>query len=262
MVEIIDIHCHLTFKEYDTDREQVIEDAKQVLNGVVVSGVEPEDAKKALELAALHENFIFVTLGLHPIHVEERTDQEIERYVEFISENRRKILGIGEIGLDYHWVRDPLKLKRTKEVFVEFLGLAKELNMPAVLHLRGTGSEAIEEGLRIISDEDVKKAVFHCFTGKPSVAEMICEEGYYISLPASIVRSKSMKKVAKRMPLSRLLTETDAPYLSPDEEAPRNVPQKVSVVYDEIARQKKSDVEMVDEEIERNFERLFGVKLS
>lgn len=260
VIEIIDIHCHLTFKEYDADRKQVIADAKQVLNGVVISGVEPEDAKKTLELVAMYEDFIFVTLGLHPIHVSGKTDQEIERYAEFISENKRKIVGIGEIGLDYHWVRDPLKIKRTKEVFVEFLGLAKELNLPVVLHLRGTGSEAIEEGFGIISDEDVKKAVFHCFTGKPRVAEMICEEGYYISLPTSIMGSKSMKKVAKRIPLSHLLTETDAPYLSPDEEE-RNVPQKVTVVYDEIARQKKSEVETVEEEIERNFERLFEVDL-
>lgn len=260
MVKIIDIHCHLTFKEYDADREQVIVDAKQVLNGVVISGVEPEDAKKALELATMHEDFIFVTLGLHPIHVSGKTDQEIERYAEFISENKRKIVGIGEVGLDYHWVRDPLKLQRTKEVFVEFLGLAKELDLPAVLHLRGTGSEAIEEGLEIVSDEDVKKAVFHCFTGKPGIAETICEEGYHLSLPTTIPRSKSMRKVAKRIPLSHLLTETDAPYLSPDENE-RNVPQNVKAVYEEIARQKKSEVETVDEGIERNFERLFGVKL-
>ncbi|HUV79948.1 MAG TPA: TatD family hydrolase [Candidatus Bathyarchaeia archaeon] len=260
MVEIIDIHCHLTFKEYDADREQVIADARQVLNGVVISGVELEDAKKALELAAMHENFIFVTLGLHPIHVSGKTDQEIERYAEFISEHKRKIVGIGEIGLDYHWVRDPLKLKRTKEVFVEFLGLAKELDLPAVLHLRGSGSEAIEEGLEIISDEDIKKAVFHCFTGKPGVAETICEEGYYISLPTTIPRSKSMRKVAKQILLSHLLTETDAPYLSPDEEE-RNVPQNVKAVYEEIARQKKSDVKTIEGEIERNFERLFEVNL-
>lgn len=260
MVEIIDIHSHLTFKEYDADREQMIADAEKALRGVVISGVEPEDAKRSLTLAAQHDGFIFVTLGLHPIHVEERTDQEIERYTEFISEHKRKIVGIGEIGLDYHWVRDPRKQERVKEVFVEFLALAKELHMPAVLHLRGTGSEAIEEGLKIISDEDVKKAVFHCFTGKPAVAERICEEGYYISLPTTVVRSKSMKKVAKRIPLSRLLTETDAPYLSPDEGA-RNTPQKVAVVYDAIAKQKNIDVEKVDEEIERNFERVFGVTL-
>jgi TatD DNase family protein len=260
VIEIIDIHCHLTFKEYDADRKQVIADAKQVLNGVVISGVEPEDAKKTLELAAIHEDFIFVTLGLHPIHVSGKTDQEIERYAEFISENKRKIAGIGEIGLDYHWVRDPLKLKRTKEVFVEFLGLAKEFDLPVVLHLRGTGSEAIEEGLAIISDEDIKKAVFHCFTGKPQLAETICAEGYYISLPTSIMKSKSMKKVAKRIPLSRLLTETDAPYLSPDE-GERNVPQNVKAVYDEIARQKKSAIETVNKEIERNFERLFEIEL-
>ena len=260
MVEIIDIHCHLTFKEYDADREHVIADAKQVLNGVVISGVEQEDGKKALALAAQHQGFVFVTLGLHPVHVEDKTDQEIERYAEFISAHKQNIVGIGEVGLDYHWVRDPRKLERTREVFVEFLGLAKELKMPAVLHLRGTGSEAIEEGLKIVLDEDVKQAVFHCFTGKPQVAEMICEEGYYVSLPTTIPRSKSMRKVAKRIPLSQLLTETDAPYLSPDDEE-RNTPQNVSVVYSEIARQRKVKVETVDNAIERNFERVFGVKI-
>ncbi|MBC8520800.1 MAG: TatD family hydrolase [Methanomicrobia archaeon] len=260
MIEIIDIHCHLTFEQYDEDREQVIKDAKAVLKGVVSSGVEPGDSKKALELATMHEGFIFVTLGLHPIHVAGKTDQEIGDYEEFISENKRRIVGIGEIGLDYHWVRDPLKIRRTKEVFVEFLGLAKELDLPVVLHLRGTGSEAIEDGLKIVSDEDIRNAVFHCFTGKPQLAEQICEEGYYISLPASIVRSKSMRKVAKRIPLSLLLTETDAPYLSPTEEE-RNVPQHVKVVYEEIARQRKIEVREAEEEIERNFVRLFGVEL-
>jgi len=259
VIKIIDIHCHLTFKEYDADREQVIEEAKKILKCVVTSGVEPEDAKHALELAEMHEGFVFVTLGLHPIHVAGRTDQEIEEYEEFISDNKRRIVGIGEIGLDYHWVRDPLKIKRTREVFVEFLELAREFDLPVVLHLRGTGSDAIAEGLKIVSDGDVRKAVFHCFTGKPQLAEQIYKEGYYISLPASIVRSKSMKKVAKRIPLSFLLTETDAPYLSPSEEE-RNVPQHVKVVYEEIARQQKIDFDAAEEEIERNFERLFAVE--
>jgi TatD DNase family protein len=258
VVEIIDIHCHLTFKDYDADREQVIADAKQVLNGVVVSGVEQEDGRKALALAAQHHGFMFVTLGLHPVYVEKKTDQEIERYMEFISEHKHEIVGIGEIGLDYHWIRDPRKLERTREVFVEFLGLANELKLPAILHLRGTGSEAIEEGLKIVSDEDVKQAVFHCFTGKPQVAEAICEAGYYVSLPTTIPRSKSMRKVAKRVSLSYLFTETDAPYLSPIEDE-RNVPQEAHVVYEEIARQRKIDVETVNTEIERNFERVFGV---
>jgi TatD DNase family protein len=260
VVEIIDIHCHLTFKDYDADREQVIADAKQVLNGVVVSGVEQEDGKVALALAAQHHGFLFVTLGLHPNYVEKKTDHEIEDYAEFISEHRHEIVGIGEIGLDYHWIREPGKQERTREVFVELLGLAKELKLPAILHLRGTGSEAIEEGFKIVSDEDVKQAVFHCFTGKPGVAEAICEEGYYVSLPTTMPRSKSMRKVAKRVPLSQLLTETDAPYLSPDEDE-RNVPQKVHVVYEEIAQQKKISVQTVDREIERNFERVFGVAL-
>jgi TatD DNase family protein len=258
---MLDIHCHLTFKEYDTDREEVIADAKQRLRGVVISGVEPEDAKRAVTLAAAHRGFIFLTLGLHPIHVEEQSDQNLEAYAEYLSEHKRELVGIGEIGLDYYWIRDPLKVKRMHEVFVELLGLAKELRLPAVLHLRGTGSEAIEEGLKIIQDEDVKHAVFHCFTGKLQVAELIAAEGYFLSIPTSIVKSKSMKKVAKRIPLAHLLTETDAPYLSPDDAA-RNVPQKVAVVYEEIARQQKLDVKTVDDAIERNFEAVFGVSVS
>ena len=258
MVEIIDIHCHLTFKEYEADRADVIEDARAILKGVVTSGVEPEDARKALELAESYSDFIFVSLGLHPIHVVEKTDHEISDYEEFISDNRARIVGIGEIGLDYHWIRDPLKIKRTKNVFKELLELAKELDLPVVLHLRGEG--AIEEGLKFISDADIRKAVFHCFTGKPQLAAEICNEGYHISLPASILRSKTMKKVAKRIPLSSLHAETDAPYLSPDEQK-RNVPQQVKVVYEEIARQKKSDFQSVENAIDANFERMFRVKV-
>ncbi len=259
VVKIIDIHCHLTFKEYETDRGQVIEDAQAVLKRVVTSGVDPEDAKKALELADSHPDFILVALGLHPIHVVELTDHEITDYEDFISGNRMRIVGIGEIGLDYYWIRDPLKIKRTREVFKELLELVRELDLPVVLHLRGEG--AIEDGLKFISDADIRKAVFHCFTGKPQLAMEICEEGYHISLPASIVRSKTMKKVAKKIPLSSLHAETDAPYLSPDEEVKRNVPQQVKVVYEEIARQKKCDLSTVENAIDTNFERMFGVRL-
>jgi len=258
VVKIIDIHCHLTFKEYEADRADVIEDARAILKRVVTSGVEPEDARKALELAESYSDFIFVSLGLHPIHVVEKTDHEISDYEEFISDNRARIVGIGEIGLDYHWIRDPLKIKRTKNVFKDLLELAKELDLPVVLHLRGEG--AIEEGLKFISDADIRKAVFHCFTGKPQLAAEICDEGYHISLPASISRSKTMKKVAKRIPLSSLHAETDAPYLSPDEQK-RNVPQQVKVVYEEIARQKKSDFQSVENAIDANFERMFRVKV-
>ncbi len=257
-VEIIDIHCHLTFKEYEADREKVIEDARAILKCVVTSGVEPEDGRKALELAESESwhDFVLVSLGLHPIHVVEKSDHEISDYEEFISKNRTRIVGIGEIGLDYYWVRDPMKIKRTESVFEELLELARELNLPVILHLRGEG--AIERGLKFVSDADIKRAVFHCFTGKPQLATAICEEGYHISLPASIVRSKTMKKVAKRIPLSALHAETDAPYLSPDTEQKRNVPQQVKVVYEEIARQKKTDFQTVEDAIDANFERMFG----
>ncbi len=236
----------------------MVESARAVLKRVVTSGVDPGDAEKALELADSYPDFIFVSLGLHPIHVVELSDHAITDYEDYISENRMRIVGIGEIGLDYYWIRDPLKIKRTKEVFKELLELARELGLVVVLHLRGEG--AIEDGLKFVTDADIRKAIFHCFTGKPQLAMEICEEGYHISLPASIVRSKTMKKVAKKIPLSALHGETDAPYLSPDEDK-RNVPQHVKVVYEEIARQKKSDLSTVEDAIDANFERMFGVRL-
>jgi len=258
-VHIIDIHCHLSFAHYDSDRDRVIEDARKALEAVVTSGVEPEDAKKALEIAREHD-FIHVTLGLHPIHVDELSSSEIERYEEFISEHRREIIGIGEIGLDYHWVKDPMKVRRMREVFTEFVELAKDLRKPVILHLRGetsSSTEALEEGLKIVVDEDISHAVFHCFTGKPAIAERICEEGYLISLPATIRRSKTMKTVAKKIPLSHILTETDAPYLSPVEGEERNVPQNVRFAYEEIAKVRKMRVEDVDSAIMRNFSEFF-----
>jgi len=108
-------------------------------------------------------------------------------------------------------------------------------------------------------DEDVRKAVFHCYTGKPQLASEIWDEGYYISLPTSIVRSKTMKKVAKIAPSSLLLAETDAPYLSPFEGEERNVPQNVRIVYEKIAEQRKTDADSLETTLLRNFEELFGV---
>jgi len=262
VVRIIDIHCHLSFKQYAEDRESVIEGAKKELRAVVTSGVEPSDAKEALNIARNHKDFVFVTLGMHPIHVEEFSSAELERYEEFIYEHRREIIGIGEVGLDYHWIKEPLKQRRVKEVFLRFLEIARDLRLPVVLHLRGaTGSsaEAIEEGLKAIEDEDIQKAVFHCFTGKPALASEICDEGYFISLPATIKRSKTMKNVAKRMPISQLLTETDAPYLSPVENQERNVPQNVKFAYEEIAKVRKISVEELKEQVRKNFSALFGV---
>ncbi|VUT23829.1 MAG: putative DNAse [Candidatus Methanolliviera sp. GoM_asphalt] len=251
---MIDIHCHLTFEQFDEERERVIEEAKEELKAVIISGVDPEDSKKTLKLSEDYPKFIYTTLGLHPVNVDRMKEKEIETYLEFIKTNRRNIVGIGEIGLDYHWVKDVSKIRRMKEVFIEFLELSKELNLPVVLHLRN----GVEEGLRIIEGEDIKKAVFHCYSGGMKLAREIWEEKYYISLASSIRRSKNMKKVARSIPLSLLLTETDAPFLSPVE-GEINVPKNVRVVYEEVSKLRGMEIKELCEKIVENSSRLFDI---
>ncbi|MDY6930452.1 MAG: TatD family hydrolase [Halobacteriota archaeon] len=250
---MIDTHCHLTFKQFETDKDEVIESAKKVLSKVIVSGTEPEDSVRSLALHEEHPDFISIALGLHPKFAVEIKGKELEEYFEFIKENKDRIVGIGEIGLDYYWIKDPLKVEKSKRIFEECLNLAKELKLPAILHMR----DAIEEGFEMVLDKDVKRAVFHCYSGKRSLAEQIAEEGYYISIPTSIVRSKNMKKSVRGVPLTSLLAETDAPYLSP-EEGKRNIPQNVKVVYEKIAEARDMPLNEVINTIDENCSRIFN----
>ncbi|RJX16185.1 TatD family deoxyribonuclease [Candidatus Bathyarchaeota archaeon] len=253
---MIDIHCHLTFKQYDEDREKVIEDAKKFLKALITSGTEPEDSKKTLVLAEKYPKFVYVTLGLHPIHVPELTGKQIEEYMEFIKINKNKIVGIGEIGLDYYWIKDSVKIQKTKEVFVEFLSLAKELNLPVVLHFR----QALEEGFKLVTQNNVKEAIFHCFSGKKGLAQEIVNQNYYISIAPNIFRSKNIKKVAKTIPLEKILTETDSPFLAVEGE--KNFPQNVKFVVEKIAEERKISPIEVEKIVDKNASKIFRLPLT
>lgn len=250
---MIDTHCHLTYKGLDEIKDKVIEEARKEMNAIVTCGL-PEDAKKVLNIAAEQPDFIYVTLGIHPTDVLEMSDNQIEEYKELIIKNKNKILGIGEIGLDYHWIKDGEKIERTKEVFIDFLGLAKELKLPVILHTR----KAEQDVLEIIVDNDVKNAVFHSYTGNLSLAKRIIEEGYYISINTILPTSKNSKKIVKNMPLEQLLTETDAPFLSPYPHKP-NVPQNVKLVLEKMSEIRKEDIKEIDKTIMDNCKSLFGV---
>jgi TatD DNase family protein len=251
---MIDVHSHLTFEDYDVDRDLVIMDAKKELKAVVISGVNPEDSTKALCLYEENKGFLYLMLGFHPIYANKYNDKDIERYLEFIKKNKDKIVGIGEIGLDYYWIKDSSEIKRSKDIFISFLDLAKEIDMPVLLHTR----KAIDDGLKIIENEDIRKAVFHCFSGGTKLAREIWEEGYYISLATSIGRNKNMKKAAKSVPLDSLLTETDSPFLSNINEE-RNVPQNVKIVYQEISKLRDIDIDEVVRQVSENNHTLFNI---
>ncbi len=250
---MIDIHCHLTYKGLDKIKEKVIEEARKTMDAIITCGY-PEDAKKTLELLEKHKDFIFLTLGLHPIQIVEMSDKEIEQYKEFVIQNKKKIVAVGEIGLDYHWIKEKNKKDRVKRVFIEFLDLAKEFKLPVVLHSR----KAEQDVFKILTGNDMKQAVFHCYAGNLTLAKEIIEEGYYISVGTNLMRSKNTKKIAKRFPLDRLFTETDAPFLSPYP-GEVNVPQNVQFVLEKMSELRKMPVEEIDKVIMKNAKELFKI---
>jgi TatD DNase family protein len=231
-------------------------DARKEMNAIITCGL-PEDAKEALALAEKHPGFIHVSLGIHPTDVIGLSEEEIDSYAKFIERNKKRIVAVGEIGLDYHWITDEKEREKTKLAFIRFLELAKELKKPIILHSR----KAEEDVLKLIIENDVKLATFHSYTGNITLAKRIIEEGFFISINTNIPNSKNVKKVAAKMPIEQILTETDAPFLSPYP-GKVNVPQNVKLVLEHIAKLRGMEVEEVDEVVKENCEAFFGVKFS
>lgn len=251
---MIDAHCHLTSSRFNPDRREVIETARKRLEAVILSATHPEQVEGAFSLCDEYPQFLYLTLGFHPSFAANIGDRELEEYLRFIKLNRSRIVGIGEIGLDYHHVTDSSSIERMREVFAEFLKLAGGLQLPVVLHLRN----AIDEGLEMVLRSGVGQAVFHCFTGTRQQAEEIAANGYYVSIATNILKSKNIRKSASKIPLNQIITETDSPYLGP--EKTRNVPQNVSLVVEKLAELQALPVDEVDSITSANAKRLFNLQ--
>jgi TatD DNase family protein len=250
---MIDSHCHIVDEAFNLDRDLIIQDSKKELKAIITCALSLDELKFALKLSEKYPKFIYITAGIHPVDAAEISYEEFEEFISFIELNKGKIVGIGEIGLDYHWISDSNKIKKSKEFFIKLIDFAKSLDLPIVLHLRG----AFEEGFEIVKSKKVKKAMFHCFYGKLQLAEKIIEEGYVVSLATNIVRNKNMKRIAKKLPLNGIVTETDSPFLSIDSN--RNNPQNVKLVVQKIAELRNESFSKVDEITTQNSIELFDL---
>ena len=268
---MIDVHCHLTYPGLRDKLKDVISESKGRLRAIVTCGFPIEEseehvmerraeldfssARLALEIARSNKGFIYVTLGLHPVHAVRLSDSEVERYIGFIKEHKDEIVGIGEIGLDRHWIRTEEGERRSKEVFLQMLSLAEELDKPVVLHLR----KSEDVGVKIVlSNTNLRKVLLHSFSGNMTTAKEALENGFYFSLNPKLSTVKNAKKIARRFPLDVILTETDAPFLSPTNE-PINRPVNVRYVIEQIARLRGISVDEVDRVTTRNAEVFFSI---
>jgi TatD DNase family protein len=254
---LIDSHAHLEMPEFKRDLEVVIQRAQDSGVGYIFTvGTEKRDWKRALEIANAHPS-IYAVLGVHPHNAKEIDDETYPILRELCRD--RKVKGYGEIGLDFFRNLSPrdVQLKR----FCEQIGLAKELQLPIVVHDR----EAHQETLKILKTEKAEECggIIHCFSGDYEMAKACIDMGFCISIPGSITfkNAERFREIVKRLPLESLLVETDAPFITPEPfRGKRNEPSYVKYTAQKVAEIKKVSFEKVAEVTTKNALRVYGLE--
>jgi TatD DNase family protein len=238
---LIDTHAHLDFSQFDDDRDQVMERAAaEGVVGVVTVGFDLNSSRQAVAIADGHAN-VWACVGVHP-HEASQVDLEVMNDLRELSDHP-KVVGIGEIGLDYYRDRSPREVQR--QVFRRELELAAEVGKPVVVHDRDAHQDVIaivRDWSRAVSSAKGSLrpplGVLHCYSGDLAMAEELCQLGFYISVagPVTYPSAGRLRELASQIPLGRLLVETDCPFLPPHpHRGKRNEPANVKLVAAKMA---------------------------
>ncbi len=250
MQQIIDTHAHICDPVFDEDRSEVLERAgDEGVIAVIAVGENLSDAKKNLELAAKH-SALRPAAGLYPTILDEAKAEEMHG---FIRAMRARLVAVGEVGLDFWIVKEAFEKELQKEIFKSFITLSRELGLPLNVHSRSAGRHAVA----LLLECNAAKVQMHAFDGKASAAMPALEAGYFFSIPPSVVRSRQKQKLVKKIPLSRILVETDSPVLGPDPKR-RNEPVNILVSIRAIAEIKNISEQEVMEAVWNNTHKLYG----
>lgn len=250
----MDAHAHLSDSSFEKDLDQVILKAKETgLAAIVDCGLGLEGGLKSISVSERFRGYVYSTIG---IDYGAPFSENAEKIVQFILDNAIRIIGIGEVGLDYYIVKTREERVKLARVFENFIELADRLNLPMIVHSRSAGKDAI----RILIEKNAKRVLMHAFDGKASYAMKGAEAGFFFSIPPSIVRSPQKQKLVNRLPIENLMLESDSPVLGVDP-LKRNEPANIVFSLREIARIKRLDPELVAEETSRNACRLFGLSI-
>ena len=254
---IFDTHCHLNSEELYERLEEVLESAKKVgVDKFLVVGWNKESSFKAVEIAHRYKG-IYAAIGFHPTDIDDVSDEDYHETMALV--NDPKVVAIGEIGLDYHWVKDPAQREKQKEWFIKQINFANEHKKPISIHNR----EAFEDCLKILKEHrPLYSGVMHCYSGSVELLRDVLDLGLYIGLdgPLTFTNAKTPKEVCEEVPLNRLLVETDSPYLSPHPlRGTVNEPKNIALVIDEITRIKGLSKKHILDVIYQNSCELFKV---
>ena len=253
---LIDTHAHLDFPELSQDLGSVLQRARtNGIRQIITIGISLATSQNAIELANDHAN-VFATVGIHP-HGARELDEDIMAKIRSLAQ-QKKVVAIGEIGLDYYRDRQPRQIQRT--CLHQQLAIACELKLPVAFHVR----DAYKDFLDIVNGYKnlLNGVVMHCFSGTWEIARKCLDLGFYLSIPGTVTYPKAQiqQEVAMRAPLDKLLVETDAPFLAPVPYRGKvNEPSFVLHTAQAIAQLRHCDLEEVAEETSRNARSIFSL---
>ena len=288
---MIDTHCHIDEEAFEPDREEVI--ARQQQSGVqamIVPGVNVASINSVMELCHAHPGYCYPALGLHPEDVKADWREQLATVEAAIRAHRDELVAIGEIGLDYYW--DKTFKEEQKEVLRRQLLLARELNLPVILHNREATEDILSIVNTIANDQSPMtndqspiandqspitnhqlRGVFHCYSGSKETAEIILKMGFYLGIGGVLTfknskLSETLKELNQssitnhQLPITnRLLLETDAPYMAPTpHRGERNESRFMALVAERLAQVLNVSVDEIIEATSANARQLFGIK--
>lgn len=255
-----DSHSHLNDDKFDEDRDKVIKEIYESgTTNFVTAAYSVESSKKAIDIANVYD-FIYATAGVSPNDIPQ-TEEELWKQlaeIRVFAKSNKKVLAIGEIGLDYYWNIENKEIQ--KKAFIEQIKIANDLDLPIVIHTR----DAVMDTIQILKENEVKnRGVFHCC---PQNIELIKEGlklGFYISFagPITFKNSKNADEMINLVPNDRILIETDSPYLAPEPvRGTRNIPSNVRFVAQKIASSKGLSIEEVEKLTVENTKRILKIR--
>jgi TatD DNase family protein len=256
-MELIDTHCHLTFDDLARDIDGVI--ARSRAAGVtewITVGTDPQENRKAIEFAERFEN-MYAAVGIHPHDAKTITSQMLAELKKIAQ--HKKVVAIGETGLDYHYDFSPRQ--QQKDVFAEHIRIAGELNLPVIIHCR----EAFDETMQILDEQRgaVDKVVFHCFSGSAEQAKVVLDKGFYMSFTGVVTfkNARLKQEAARIVPLDRLMLETDSPYMSPEPMRKQKINEPALLIHTArfLAELKQMDLEDFAQAVTATTKAFFGL---
>ena len=244
----IDTHCHI-LKEYYDDIEKVINESKeQKVECLISCGCETKDIEELLKLATQFPN-LYLSIGYHP--------DAIDNYdLEYLKENLEstRVVALGEIGLDYHYIETEKEKEKQKDLFKRQLEMAEEINIPVVIHSR----EATKDTMDTLKKYN-SKGIIHCFSGSYETAIEDIEMGYKLGIGGVVTfKNSKLPEVIKKLSLDDIVLETDSPYLCPDPyRGMQNSPKYIPVIAEKIAQIKETSIDEVMNKTTENTLKMF-----